>query len=320
MIDYLLPNKVINQKRNIEGFIKEFLFFLGFCLLFAFAGAAMTILLGKIWDIDNFSNLAKVLSEKSEPDTRNTIRYYLILSHSFTFALPCIAYAIWRNRQQALSALKLHQTPHPNNILYSGIIILAAFPFVMLTMWLNQQIPISETMIEMEKMANEMAKNLLVMNSTYEFILTLIAVAATAAIGEELMFRGILQPMFEKVFKNGHIAVWITAVLFSAIHGQMHGFIPRMLLGAILGYFFLWSRNLWIPIFAHFVFNGSQVVLKYSTPIQIENPEVEFNQIIIPAIASLVIIIGLGNLFRKFNLQKVTKETNKINENQILDE
>lgn len=285
--------------------------------MFALIGTAITMLLGKMLGVDNFSNLAKALSEKSEPDARNTVRYYLILSHSFTFALPCIAYAIWRNRGNALSALQLNRMPHPNNILYSGIIILAAFPFVMFTMWLNQQIPISDTMMEMEQIANEMAKNLLVMNSPYEFVLTLIAVGATAAIGEELLFRGILQPMFERLFRNGHVAVWISAVLFSAIHGQMQGFIPRMLLGAVLGYFLLWSRNLWVPIFAHFVFNGSQVVLKYSTEIEVETPEVEVNQIIIPAIVSLIIILGLGNLFRKFNLEQAP---NKINENKTIDE
>ncbi|MGB1121326.1 MAG: lysostaphin resistance A-like protein [Saprospiraceae bacterium] len=308
---------MVNQKRNIEAFIKEFLIFLVFCFVFALIGTAVAMLLGQVLGVDSFSNFAKALSKNSEPTARNTVRYYLILSHSFTFALPCIAYAIWRNRENALSGLQLNRIPHPKNILYSGIIILAAFPFVMFTMWLNQQIPISDTMMEMEKMANEMAENLLIMNSPYELVLTLIAVGAVAAIGEELLFRGILQPMFERLFQNSHAAVWVTAILFSAIHGQMQGFIPRMLLGAMLGYFLLWSRNLWIPIFAHFVFNGSQVVLKYSTELQVETAEVDVSKMIIPAVVSLMIILGLGNLFRKFNLEK---PPNKTNENQTIDE
>lgn len=328
---------MINRKIRLEGFIREILIFLLFCLVFTFIGTSLTILLGKLWNIENFSTFTKALSEKSNPDARNKIRYYLIVSHSFTFTMPCIAYAIWRFRNtdlfvkskistldnpttsngSVLQFLKLNKTPHPKNIVYSGIIILIAFPFVMLTMWLNQQIPLTETMIEAEKAANEFAKNLLVMDSAFEFILTLIAVGATAAIGEELMFRGILQPIFEKVFKNGHVAVWITAFLFSAIHFQMQGFIPRMLLGAVLGYFFLWSRNLWIPIFAHFIFNGSQVVMKYTTQMEVENPEIELNQIILPAIFSLIIVLGLGNLFRKFNQHTQTKE---INKNQIINE
>ena len=297
--------------------MREFLTFLLFCLVFAIAGVLVTMLLGTLWNIENFSVLAQTLSEKSEPDARNTIRHYLILRHSFTYALPCIAYAVFKCRGSIFTALKLDKVPHPSNILYSGMIILIAFPFVMLTMWLNQQIPLTETMIEAEKMVAELAKNLLVMESGYEFGLTLIAVAVTAAVGEELMFRGILQSMFEKLFKNGHIAVWVTAILFSAIHFQMQGFIPRMLLGAILGYFFLWTRNLWIPIFAHFVFNGSQVVMKYATQMEIENPEVEFNEIIVPAIASFIIVLGIGHLFRKFNLQKTT---NRTNENQDINE
>ncbi|MFT6149733.1 MAG: membrane protease YdiL (CAAX protease family) [Saprospiraceae bacterium] len=174
----------------------------------------------------------------------------------------------------------------------------------MLLMWINQQIPLTEAMIKSEEMAAEMTKNLLILDSRWELVITLFAVAVTPAIGEELMFRGILQPTFEKLFKNGHVAVWLSAILFSAIHFQMQGFIPRMFLGAILGYFYLWSRNLWIPILAHFVFNGSQVLGKYFNKIEIETPNIEFSEIIIPSLVSLTFLLGLGYLFWKFNKSK----------------
>ena len=312
---------MINQKGHAEVFIKEFLFFLVFWFLFALLGIAATLLLEKLLAIGSFSDLASTLTADSQPSARNTVRYYLIMSHSFMFALPSLAYALWWNRAKTLSELKLNRLPQLQNILYSGGTILIAFPFIVFTMWLNQQIPISEVMMEMEKAANEMAQNLMVMDTPFEFILTIIAVGATAAFGEELLFRGILQPMIEKLSRNGHVAVWVTAILFSAIHFQMQGFIPRMLLGAFLGYTFLWSRNLWVPILAHFVFNSSQVVLKYATSVEVEGTEVEFSEVIIPALVSLVLVVVLGNMFRRFNLQKSAADTNEnSNENQIVNE
>ena len=65
------------------------------------------------------------------------------------------------------------------------------------------------------------------------------------------------------MFHNPHLAIWITAIIFSAIHLQFYGFIPRMLLGALLGYLFYWSGNLWLSILAHFVNNGFAVVVAY---------------------------------------------------------
>ena len=115
------------------------------------------------------------------------------------------------------------------------------------------------------------------------------------------MFRGILQPIFQKAFQNKHIAVWLAAILFSAIHFQMQGFIPRMLLGAFLGYFYLWTNNLWVSIFAHLVFNGSQVFGKYANTMAIENPEINLHEIALPSLISLAFLIILGRLFFKFN-------------------
>lgn len=296
----------LNQKRiHIEAhYLKELLYFIFFCFGFALLGAIFIKFAGSLLGIENASQMAKSLTANSTAGERNQIRFFLFLSHFFTFLLPCIAYAIWRYRSATLQELHLNKIPHLNNILYCTVIILVAFNFVMLLMWINQQIPLTEAMIKGEEMAAEMTKNLLILDSRWELVITLFAVAVTPAIGEELMFRGILQPTFEKLFKNGHVAVWLSAILFSAIHFQMQGFIPRMFLGAILGYFYLWSRNLWVPIFAHFVFNGSQVLGKYFNKVEIETPNIEFSEIIIPSLVSLMFLLGLGYLFWKFNKPK----------------
>jgi membrane protease YdiL (CAAX protease family) len=84
-----------------------------------------------------------------------------------------------------------------------------------------------------------------------------------AAFSEELFFRGILQKVLNECVSNKHIGVWIGAALFSAFHMQFYGFLPRMLMGAYLGYLFLWSGSLWPGILAHFINNGMAVLLMW---------------------------------------------------------
>ncbi len=88
------------------------------------------------------------------------------------------------------------------------------------------------------------------------FIFAVIVVALIPAAGEELVFRGFLQNIFRRITKNHHAAIWLAAFLFGAIHFQFYGMVPRILLGALFGYLYLWTGNLLIPVFAHFVNNG----------------------------------------------------------------
>ncbi len=88
-------------------------------------------------------------------------------------------------------------------------------------------------------------------------------IALLPAIGEELVFRGVVQKIFRQWSRNAHVAIWTTAVLFSAMHMQFYGFIPRMLLGAMLGYMLEWSGSLWLPMLAHFINNAGAVLLTY---------------------------------------------------------
>ena len=93
--------------------------------------------------------------------------------------------------------------------------------------------------------------------------LNLLIIAAIPAISEELIFRGVFQKIFQNLFKSGPLAVWFTSFLFSAIHFQFYGFLPRLILGLIFGYLFLWSGNLWLPVIAHFLNNAVPTVGSY---------------------------------------------------------
>ena len=76
---------------------------------------------------------------------------------------------------------------------------------------------------------------------------------------------------------NIHLSIWASAIIFSAIHFQFYGFIPRLLLGALFGYLYYWSGNLLIPMFAHFVNNAFGVIMIYLHRHEITDLNVEDN-------------------------------------------
>jgi membrane protease YdiL (CAAX protease family) len=101
------------------------------------------------------------------------------------------------------------------------------------------------------------------MDSFNLLFVNILMLAIIPALGEELIFRACFQKVFVRWTGNYHVAIWITAIVFSAIHFQFFGFFPRMILGALFGYLFVWSGNIWIPILAHFLNNGMAVLAAF---------------------------------------------------------
>ncbi len=116
---------------------------------------------------------------------------------------------------------------------------------------------------------------LTVFESEWEFLLGFVVIAILPAIGEELIFRGIIQNKLHIYFKNVHLAIWISAILFSGFHIQFFGFVPRLLLGGLFGYIYYWSRNLWYPIIGHFINNGLTLIMLYLYQIDKTNINIE---------------------------------------------
>jgi hypothetical protein len=114
-----------------------------------------------------------------------------------------------------------------------------------------------------------------------EFALGFLVIALIPAFGEELLFRGLIQGKLQVYLKNGHLAIWITAILFSAFHLQFMGLVPRMLLGVLFGYLYYWSGSLWYPVFAHFLNNGFTLVMVYFYNLGILNFDIE-NEDVLP--------------------------------------
>jgi len=131
---------------------------------------------------------------------------------------------------------------------------------------------------ERENLAEKFTKFFTTFDSTGDFLFGLFVIAVLPAIGEELVFRGMIQPELYRATGNHHAAIWISAIIFSAFHIQFFGFVPRMFLGALFGYLYVWSGNLFLPMFAHFVNNGFSVLMMYlyqkgAITVDLESPD-----------------------------------------------
>ncbi len=150
------------------------------------------------------------------------------------------------------------------------LIIVGLQPIVAWTGVINQQINLPDFLGGVEAWMKGMEDNAIRLTEAFldvgtlsGLLVNLLMVAIIPGIGEELFFRGLIQPIFSRWFKNIHVAVILTAFLFSALHMQFYGFFPRFLLGIVFGYLFVWSKNLWFPILAHMIHNTIPVMAYY---------------------------------------------------------
>jgi membrane protease YdiL (CAAX protease family) len=125
----------------------------------------------------------------------------------------------------------------------------------------------------MEEEAARQIKFMLQKRNPVELLKNLLFISVFAGIGEELFFRGILQRLLIRVTKNPWMGIILTAAIFSGIHFQFYGFLPRLLLGVLLGAIYWYSGSLWVAILAHFLYDAAIILLVYFNPQMLENPD-----------------------------------------------
>ncbi|MCC8424410.1 CPBP family intramembrane glutamic endopeptidase [Mucilaginibacter sp. UR6-11] len=159
-------------------------------------------------------------------------------------------------------------------------VMLISSPLIEYLSNINQQLQlphfldgVQRWMRETEDEAQRLTAVLLQMKTIQSMIFKLLVVGLLTAIVEEFMFRGCMQTIFIKWTGNLHAAIWITAVLFSTFHMEFFGFLPRLLLGVLFGYFVAWSGSIWTSVWAHFLNNGTAVVVSYLY----QNKMIKFN-------------------------------------------
>jgi membrane protease YdiL (CAAX protease family) len=224
-----------------------------------------------------------------------------VFAFSGAFLLTPLAYLKWVEHKPLSSLNTNRQLYGPTLLAVAGLVV-SFIPFNDLVIQWNSAISLPESlagaerwMKEMEEKAKVLTEVITNFSSTPRLLAGFLVIAVMPAIGEELMFRGLLQGKLQSLTRNTHVSVWVAAILFSAIHLQFYGFIPRMLLGAMFGYLYAWSGNLWLPILAHFVNNGFTILMVYLYQQKLSGYDVEkATGVSLPlALVSLTVSIGL---------------------------
>jgi membrane protease YdiL (CAAX protease family) len=235
---------------------------LGTIIFTAFTGAGLLIF-GVNSDLLN--NPSKVFTG----DEINFMRYILITQDISLFIIPAII-ILRKLKPLDHRGFPDMRLPEVKDI---GLIIVLAFcifPVTGLTGYLNSlmHLPdwlsgLEKWMTEKEESASGMVNALMKPEGFGVMILNLFLVAMLPAISEELIFRGVFQKILTGVLRSAHKAIWITAFVFSFMHFQFFGFVPRFILGLVFGYLFFWGGTLWLPVIAHFVNNAVPVISSY---------------------------------------------------------
>jgi len=186
-------------------------------------------------------------------------RYMLAVQSVAVFLLPPLLVAMLIAPHRVGVLLGVHRKPLLINVLRSAFVMLAAVPFISLAANINAQLPMPQWAKDMEASAAQLTEQLLMVGDIKNFLLNLLVMALLPAVCEEVFFRGYVQRTIQGWTKNPHTAIFAAAIFFSAFHLQFAGFLPRFLLGAVLGYLFYWSGSLWLSIIAHFANNAIAV-------------------------------------------------------------
>ena len=214
-----------------------------------------------------------------QPLSVSSLKWIQFFQSAAMFLLPplCMAY-LWSKQPLEWLKVKGERLKVKSEGVWAVLLMLVALPAINLLAHINEQIALPAFLEPLEawmKTQEETAKNLtdqfMHVTTFGGLIINLLLMAVLPAISEELTFRGVLMNLFkvkgERLEVKGesmpHLAIWCSAILFSAIHLQFYGFVPRMLMGALFGYMLVWTGSLWTPILMHFTNNAMAVILYF---------------------------------------------------------
>lgn len=277
----------------------------------AFSEILGNIITAKYFSLDMHSGQPLEEQLKESADAIRGLKLIQAFSQLIGLIMPALFFARLVN-VDVYEELKFTNRSLALSYILISLIIVIVMPFVNFLGWLNSMVDfgalfgeqMAKLVVETEERANAILQLFIYMPTVQSLLGVLLIIGILAPIGEELVFRGVFQKIFTALFKNVHVGVWSTAILFSFFHFQFFGFLPRMFLGAVLGYAFVYSRTIWVPIVGHAVNNSLTVLVYYfgwDKTESIANPNtigVGNSQIII-AIISLLIAGALMFVLRK---------------------
>lgn len=251
------------QKSENSPFLQVmflFLFAFGGFIVFAVIGVAIAFF------IDGFEGIKGMAANDSR--YISSFRILLVAQQIGLFLAPAVLLSVVEGKR--LPKFYGMKAPKVNLLLLVAILSICWMPLMGFANEWNQKMVFPEFLKGVERWMREMEDSgmktteaILKMNSPVALFVNLLVIAVTPAICEEFIFRGAVQRTIFRIKSNPHVAIWLSAAIFSAIHFQFYGFLPRLLLGAAFGYVYFWTGSIWYAVFAHFLNNAYAVSVAY---------------------------------------------------------
>lgn len=251
--------------------LRAALLFFGCALLGMSAGSALAMLTVYLaGDIKEISSIPKFIQQVTQlPNGWYVFISVQAISHLFSYLIPALVfwYLFEHGRWTDFQTKPLRSVSR----LWIGLLsVIAILPFNDLLIEWNQHLElpnllsnIEQWMRRKEQESELLTNQLVAFSSLSQLFIAILVIGFIASIGEEIFFRGIIQRKLIEWTANAHIGIWLAAILFSAAHFQFYGFFPRLLLGVLFGYLYLWSGNIWVAVLAHFINNSLIVITTY---------------------------------------------------------
>lgn len=269
-----------------------------FIFLSAGVGVAAALVLG----MANGYSVDAIMAITSNPAIEHIelLKWMNNVSQIFTFLLPVGLYLVIFG---APNAFRTNMPPTMTMIFLGVLWMILSGGIIDLSAQLNALlIPEGSGLEQWLKPTEDKAEKLTYMILNYSgvgsLINTIFCIAIIPAICEELAFRGVLQPLLIGATKNIHWGIWISAAVFSFFHFQFYGFLPRLILGAMLGYLFVWSGSLWVSVLAHLANNALAIVLFHYNGLSLEATEDNFQNGIVFYAVSIALFVGILLILR----------------------
>jgi membrane protease YdiL (CAAX protease family) len=245
------------------GKLMLIVFLMGSCYLVIFF---ITALLAVPFFDMTFSGIIDYFRIGDYHEQKGMVSFFQITYSAGLFLIPALLAGLLIHGK-SLEYLSARKSPAIFTTVIIILLMIVSIPVINFLVEFNMKLSLPEWLSGLEERikeaemdSEEMMDMFLSATSVCGFLINLLMIAIVPAIGEELLFRGVIQRLFTEWFRNHHASILITAALFSFMHFQFLGFLPRLFLGILFGYLMVWTGSVWTPVWAHFVNNTLAVV------------------------------------------------------------
>lgn len=299
------------NNQHDKSYLQEFVGIIFIILSSFLAGQILVFAINGLFGIEITEGISELSEIKSESKIR-FLKFLQVISACFTFVIPPLIISRFLGKNFK-SYMRLDINPKVRFYILSALFLLLMMPLLNLIIEWNQNFvfpswlsELEASFIKSEELSQRLIKRFLSGTTYYELFINIVVIAIVPAIGEEFLFRGVLQRFIGEWTKKPDLAIFIAAFIFSAVHFQFYGFVPRLILGVYFGYLVLYSNSLWPAVFVHFLNNAMAVTAMFyinrgSISEDIDSFGTDKQDYIYVIISTLLLILVAYSMFKKKN-------------------